>query len=354
MELIPQVRQTIATHHLFGPQARLVVGVSGGPDSIALLHILTRLRSFSDLTLHLAHLDHGLRPDSHEDATFVQELAARWHLPSTIERREVKRLCAQQGWSLEDGARRLRYQFFLEVARRHNATHVALAHTADDQAETVLMRLVRGTGLLGLGAIPIRRLLDTSAMSTGRGETTIWLVRPLLETWRRELLAYLRDQKLSYKEDTTNADTRFVRNRIRHELLPLLEREYNPNIKGTLTQLAEQSRSDYAYLQASAGRQWKRIARSPSKSQVSITVPRFIRQPKALQRQLVRCAIQRVRGDLGQFEFRHWLEVERLFLEQPVGTILNLPGRVQLRREAERVICELTAASSPTTLPLLD
>ncbi len=340
-DLIDHVAQMLTEHQLILPGARVVVGVSGGADSIVLLHLLHRLRSRWDLALHVAHLDHGLRPDAGQDAVFVERVATDWQIPCTIERCDVSARCQQAGWSLEDGARRIRYQMFLEVAKRHSATHIALAHTADDQAETVLMRLLRGTGLLGLGAIPMKRQMQG-----------VWLVRPLLQAWRRDLLAYVEGEHLPYREDSTNNDTRFVRNRIRHELLPLLERDYNPNIKGTLTQLAEQSGCDYAYLQDSAARQWKRLTRS-SEQQVSMTISSFLRQPKALQRQFVRRAVQHVRGDLMQFEFRHWRAAERLFLEQPVGTVLDLPGGVQLRRESDRVVCQ-RATSSAHVSTLLD
>lgn len=356
-----RVQQAIAAHHLLTPKATVVVAVSGGPDSVALLHVLIALKSSWHLTLHLAHLDHGLRQESAEDAQFVEALAARWHIPTTLERCNVAARCAREGWSIEDGARRLRYEFLREVAKRQGASVIAFAHTADDQAETVLMRLMRGTGLLGLGAIPMTRPLDES----------VWLVRPLLEVWRREVMAYVKRAHLPYREDTTNRDSRFVRNRIRHELLPLLERDYNPNIKHVLTQLAEQSRWDYAFLQEAAGRQWKRLVKgqpiharqrqttsrplasrrsqqeTQSSTHVSLCIEPLLRQPKALQRQLVRRAIQRVRGDVGQLEFRHWLEVERLLTERPEGTILDLPGGVHVRRENARLVCQRSSNLPP-------
>ena len=337
--LMEGLRRTIAAHRLWPSQARLLVAVSGGADSVALLHALTSLRRTSRLTLHVAHLDHSLRAQSRDDAAFVRQLAERWRIPVTIERRDVEAICARESWSPEDGARRVRYRFLLETARRYSADYIALAHTADDQAETVLMRLVRGTGLTGLGAIPIRRRLEHA-----------WIVRPLLEAWRRDILVYLEQKELAYREDATNADPRFVRNRIRHQLLPLLERDYNPNIKSALTQLAEQSRSDSAYLQEAADRHWKRTVKATN-AEVAISIPVFLRQPKALQRQLVRQAIQRVRGDLLQMEFRHWLEAERLFTARPAGTLLHLPGGVQLRREKERIVC-LRVARDPHAITL--
>ena len=334
-----RVRQTIAAHRLLAPRSRVVIGVSGGADSVALLQVLAALQHDWDLALHIAHLDHGLRAESEHDAEFVRTLGTHRHIPTTIERREVSSICSREGWSLEDGARRIRYQFLLDVARRQSASAIALAHTADDQAETVLMRLLRGTGLMGLGAIPFKRPLEE-----------VWVVRPLLDVRREDVLAYLERERLTYREDATNADARFVRNRIRHQLLPLLERDYNPNIKGALTQLAEQSRSDYAYLQDAAQRQWKRLANTRQPFEVSLSVAAFLRQPKALQRQLVRQAIQRLRGDLGEFEFRHWLEIEGLFTSRPVGAIVDLPGGLRLHRETDRVRVRL----APTPISPVD
>ena len=337
--LLERVRQALAAHQLIPQGARVIVGVSGGADSVALLHVLNRLRSGRAWNLHIVHVDHRLRRESGEDANFVRRLGEEWTIPTTIERFDVRAICAREGWSLEDGARRIRYQCFLEAARRQSASHVALAHTADDQAETVLMRLVRGTGLMGLGAIPMKRQLEE-----------VWVVRPLLSVWRQDILAYLREARVAHREDATNQDPRFVRNRIRHELLPLLERDYNPNIKGTLTQLAEQSRWDYTYLQEAAGRQWKRLAKVKRPGHITIAVSALLRQPKALQRQLVRHAIQRAGGEPGQFEFRHWLEVERLLTQRPAGTLLHLPGGVQLRREPERIVCEPAAPRGASSL----
>ncbi len=328
-ELLARVQHTLASHHLVSPGSRVVVAVSGGADSVGLLHLLLSVRASWSVQLHVAHLDHGLREGARADAKFVQALAKRWELPVTVERRDVRAACAREGWSLEDGARRTRYQYLLEVALRQSASAVAVAHTADDQAETVLMRLIRGAGLLGLAGMSLKRRL-------GDG---VWLVRPLLGIWRHELLAQLRAAGLTYRDDAMNEDRRFLRNRIRHDLLPLLERDYNPNMKGALTQLAEQSRCDAAYLAEAAGRQWKRLVRMEPSRQAAISIVRFRRQPKALQRQLVREVVARVQGDLTQFEFRHWLEIEQLFASRPSGTRVRLPSGIELRRDHDRVVC---------------
>ena len=155
--LVWRVRHTLTSLQLIQRHDRVVVGVSGGADSVALLHLLVQLQPSLRLTLYVVHVDHQLRPESDEDAAFVQALAARFEVPAVIERRDVEALCRTARWSREDGARRIRYQCFVEAAARYSAGVVALAHTADDQAETVLMRLLRGSGLTGLAGIPAMR-----------------------------------------------------------------------------------------------------------------------------------------------------------------------------------------------------
>ena len=325
-ELSAQVRQTIRSARLLRSGERVLIGVSGGADSVALLHLLVRFQDAWRLRVAVVHVDHQLRPESAQDAAFVEELARRLKVPVTIVVRDVREAMRRQGWSLEDGARRLRYEAFQAVATRWAATKLALAHTADDQAETVLMRLLRGAGLTGLSAIPMTRAL---------GDVTV--IRPLLNVWKADLLEYLTIQHLSFRQDSTNGDARFLRNRIRTELLPLLEQAYNPRVKALLGQLAEQCRTDTLFLQEAAQRHWKRLVKSRN-GQMALRISGFLKQPKALQRQLIRLAVQRLQGDLTGFEFRHWMEIERLFIERPVGTVLDLPGAMQCERRADDVL----------------
>lgn len=328
LPLQERVRETIRTDRLLARGNRVLLGVSGGPDSVALLHLLWRLREAWRLGLAVVHVDHQLRPESGGDAAFVEAFAGQLGVPVTVVRRDLGSEPGH-GLSLEDHARRIRYAAFQEVAARQRATHLALAHTADDQAETVLMRLLRGSGLAGAAGIPVTRPL---------GEVTI--IRPLLRVWRQEILAYLREHRLSSRQDATNADRRFVRNRIRHELIPLLEREYNPQIKVLLTQFAQLCQADAAFLSELARRSWKRLVK-PHNGALAIRCEGLIGQPKALQRQLIRLAIQSLQGDLAGFEFRHWLQIERLVTDRPAGTILDLPGQVRLERTREHVLVGL-------------
>jgi tRNA(Ile)-lysidine synthase len=206
------------------PGEPLLIGVSGGPDSVALLHALVKL-GYRPHVCHLNHRWRGVASDA--DAAFVRALAVKLGLPVTIGSRKVPHT--------EAAARQARQEFFERVAKKTGIRTLALAHTADDQVETFLLRLLRGAGTTGLGAMwPERRI----------GKLRV--VRPMLEVSRKEVLKYLSAEGLKYREDASNADRRFLRNRLRHELLPLLERDYNPGIRSVLRRTAEILRAEAA------------------------------------------------------------------------------------------------------------
>jgi tRNA(Ile)-lysidine synthase len=229
--LVERVREFLA--RVSPAPADLVVAVSGGADSVALLRALAEI---APGRLVVAHLNHGLRGTaSDEDEAFVGRLvdglrgATSLRLTVRLGRRDVA--AAAAGDNLEAVARRVRYEWLAEVARAEGIGHVATGHTADDQAETVLFRLLRGTGLAGLAGIAHRRPLSPG----------VELLRPLLRVTRADVLAYLRAVGQDYREDASNADPRFTRNRIRQELLPLLAERYNPRVRDVLCRLAEQA-----------------------------------------------------------------------------------------------------------------
>ncbi len=221
--------------------AKVVAAVSGGADSMALLRLLTCMRTAWNLDLVVAHLDHNIRPESADDASFVGEIARSWDLPFETTRLPPDAL-TKKG-NLEATARKLRYQFLSQVAVDHQvdgcAVDVAVAHTANDQAETVLMNLIRGSGLHGLAGMQVVRplLLD------GQPVTGVRVVRPLLEVTRSEVVQYLREHDIPWREDASNQDRTFVRNRVRHEVLPLLK-ELNPRIVASLCRTATVMRGE--------------------------------------------------------------------------------------------------------------
>lgn len=272
--VLTAVRQTIKTHRLVQPGEVVVVAVSGGADSVVLLHCLLRLRAESDLTLYVAHFDHGLRENSRQDALFVEELAGTWGLSVTTGSWGG---AARHGRSLQAEARRARYRFLAAVASQVRATKVALGHHRDDQAETVLLHLLRGSGLRGLrGMLAVRE---------GR------LIRPLLEVGREEIEDYVKRHRLSFVEDPSNQNLRYVRNRIRWKLLPLLEREYNPAMTRTLARMAASVADDEGYLEARAAETFGDLAEfQGTRICMSVTSLRAVAPP--IRRRILERAIR--------------------------------------------------------------
>lgn len=234
---------------------RLIVAVSGGQDSVALAHALTGLAPAYDLHLYLAHLDHGLRPDAAQDALLVERFGRALGLEVFVERRDVAAYARAHGQSIEEAARVVRYAFLADVAHHVGAAGVVTGHTADDQAETVLLRLIRGAGPLGLVGMRPDRLLYV-----GPARRALRILRPLLETTREETRAYCAEHALAYVEDPSNVDVRFARNRVRHEVLPVLAR-LNPAIRDALRRTSAAAAELADMVEREAEQAWSRLAR---------------------------------------------------------------------------------------------
>ena len=314
-KLLDQVRHCLVAHAGVQPGERLVVAVSGGADSVALLHLLAALADLS-LQLVLVHLNHCLRgAESDGDERFVRELAAMLDLPLVVRRVDVQELSSSQRLSLEEAGREARYGFFREVAQSHGARLVALAHHLDDQAETVLLRLLRGAGGEGLGA-----MRPLSADGT--------LVRPLLGASRREIEAYLRHQALAWRNDSSNADQSFLRNRLRHELLPLLK-GYNPAIVERLSVTAETLAADETVLERvtdAAFGCWGRV----EQGRVVLDRSGVSREEAGIRLRLYRRAIRLLQGDLRRIGYRHLQAIDHLVLGERANARLQLPAGVQV------------------------
>ena len=224
---------------------KIVVAVSGGADSICLLHLLLRLSASGGFTLHVAHLNHQFRPEADLEAQFVARRAALWGIPATIASQPVGALSKASGFSKQAGARHFRYRFLQETAAQVGARWIATAHTADDQAETFLMRLLRGAGRRGLAGIP--------PMRDGN------ILRPMLHLHRPEIVEELRREQIDWVEDPSNQTSVYLRNRIRHDLLPQLEKE-NPNIRTALCRLSNLLRDEDDWMAQETARQMLRMA----------------------------------------------------------------------------------------------
>ncbi len=315
--LITRVIRVVRQHHLFQPGDTVIVGLSGGADSTALLDLLAGLPGFS-LRLVAAHLNHCLRgPESDADEEFCRNLALRYAIPFESRRLDVKEYATQQGLNLEDAGRRARIAFFDELRVTWQATAVALAHHADDQAETVLMRLLRGAGPDGLAGMPYRN---------GRGS-----IRPLLNISRSEIEAWLTERGLTWREDASNRDTAFLRNRIRHELLPLLE-QYNPAIRERLTATAALLADENDLLERLAGDLADRSCSGDGET-IRCDIDLLAGQHPALRRRVFRHLLGRLAGNLDHFSGRHITALERLLESPNPNASLDLPQGITAARE---------------------
>jgi tRNA(Ile)-lysidine synthase len=331
--LLARVQAFVAAEGLWTPGLHLLVAVSGGPDSVALLDLLRRLAPIHALRLTVAHIDHTLRPESAEEARFVRALAQEWGLGVCVERVDVPARVRQTGESVEEAARALRYAALRGMAATVGADRIVTGHTADDQAETVLMRVLRGTGVAGLAGIPARR--DA-------------IVRPLLPLWRTDIEAYLTAHALPSRLDPSNASLAFTRNRLRHELLPTLEANYAPGVRARLVTLAGLARADDEALAGWASREYA-TRRQAHPEGVAIDLGADL--PPAVRGRLWRMALAEVRGDLQGIGAAHLRELEAL----ASGQVASLPG-VQVIREAARLVITRGARDLPplplTPLPL--
>lgn len=312
-----RVLRFIQEHQLVSREQPLLVAVSGGPDSVCLLHLLVRLQPELGIRLHVAHLNHQLRgAEAEADARYVSALADRLGVPVTIAQRDVKGYQARHRISLEEAAREVRYTFLAEVAESTSASRVAVGHTIDDHIETILMHLIRGSGIRGLrGLQPV-----VSWQLSGRRLT---IVRPLLTVTREETADYCRYYQLSPRTDATNLLLSPLRNRIRHRLLPQL-RSYNPRIVEALLRTARIASDDLAFLDGEVSRIWDDIVQS-GEDVIALDKERFLELPPALQRHLLRTSIERLSGNLKDIEARHIEEIMGA-LTKPAGKTLNLPG----------------------------
>lgn len=308
MSIFSDLRRYILRHNLLPSGARIIVGVSGGPDSLALLHALRALAPEFGWHLHAAYLHHGLRAEADAEARFVAEAAAAWGVGCTIERGNVGAVAAQPGVSLEEAARNLRYAFLAGVAEKLDAGYVAVGHHADDQAETLLMHLLRGSGLAGLrGMLPSTPLASLRLTSLPpdlrRDPGAIVLVRPWLETPRSAILEYCAANGLQPRFDASNADPTFFRNRLRHEALPLL-RQINPKLTTILSHTAAVLQGDFELLDAHRRLLWERLAQEQPGG-VSFDLAVFRDLTRGDQRALLRRAIVTLQPDQRNVNWAH-------------------------------------------------
>ena len=345
-----KVIDSIQRHSLILPGDKAVVAVSGGADSVCLLHILAKRQNVSGISLHAAHLNHQLRgAESEIDAKYAFDLAGSLGIPITIDRQDVAVHRTERGCSLEEAARELRYGFLARVATDVGANRIAIGHTRDDQVETILMHILRGTGISGLcGLIPCLPILHVwRGVSSGAMRSDLQVIRPLLDVTREETTAYCQRQRLNPRVDSSNLSLSFFRNRLRLHLLPVL-RQYNPSVDQALLRLADIAREDSAFIEQHASGLWNEVA-SQGNDAIHLDRKQTANLPIALQRRLLRAAVARLIGDTRDVEVGH-IEAMRDLLGKPVGKRLSLPrGLICHGEYDELVIAKLPPVTASGT-----
>lgn len=311
------------------PGDKIVVAVSGGADSICLLHLLRQLAFSRAFTLHVAHLNHGFRPEASQEADFVRRRCEKWNIPITLSALPVPRICEEQRLSKQEGARQVRYAFLKEVAKEVGARWVALGHTADDQAETFLIRLLRGAGSQGLGAIP--RMRDGM------------IIRPLLMISREQILNELSREEIAFIEDPSNQQDVYLRNRIRHRLLPLLE-EYNPKMKEALFREAELLQEENDFLNHYMEALLPGLGIERNKGEIAFDLERLKSLHPALQRRIVRWGLDQLYPGLKGIGFKHIETILTKALPGPTGKVYSFPRRFRIEKGYTRLFLRTTAS----------
>jgi tRNA(Ile)-lysidine synthase len=308
--VLTEVRNFLGRHSV--KDRSVLLAVSGGIDSVTLLHALLELRDEFNLELPVAHLDHGLRGESSTgDAEFVRKLTAKLNLNSTIETRPVNQVAEQKSLSLEEAARSVRYDFLDEVAAEKSTDFIALGHNRNDQAETILMNILRGTGLRGLG---------------GMRERNGPYIRPLLNVPRDEIARYVEENQIEYRVDETNKDTSFTRNRIRHELMPELEADYNSKVVDSLVRLGELAKHARDFTANRVEEVVGEIKIDGGTGGLCFDRKKLLKFHPYLQRATIRKLIKETKGDLRDISFTHVEVVLDKLKEEPASTRLDLPG----------------------------
>ncbi len=319
--LLHRVKRTIDHYHLLNQGDRLVVGVSAGIDSMVLLHLLNACRQTFNLSLIVAYVNHGIRPKEPEkEADLVQKECERLHLPfecGTFNAKEFQRVGK---FSLQEAARRLRFHFFEQILQKYEAQKIALGHHADDQVETVLLRLMRGAGLQGLkGILPVRG---------GK------VIRPLLEVWRREIEAFAIENNIPFLIDSSNLKEDYLRNRLRLSLIPLLEKEYQPNFKEILLRTSAILREENDYLEKEAEKVYQNMVEGKGES-LTFQYPDYRSLHPAIQWRIIQKMLRAIYG-----EEKEDLEVSQTFKrlkQSPPSFVLEFPLGVCMEKRYETV-----------------
>ena len=317
--------KTIKSYDLLKKKDKLILGVSAGPDSICMLYQFLNIKKDYKLYLVCAHLNHGLRKEADQEESFIRDICDKLGIKCISEKKDVNKFL--KGDSLEQTARNLRYDFFLKCCRQTKIKKIALAHHKDDLIETVLMRLIRGSGLRGL-----RGFLPKSKFKSAN------IIRPMIEIRKSEILDWLKQNKIAYCIDKSNFQDKFLRNRIRLKLMPILG-EMNPNIADNLYNLAYNISLDYDFIYTFSYRKFLSLKKKEKRNSICLELKGLKELPVAIFNNVIRVAIEEVKGNTRKLETRHLEELKDLLINRPCGSIVDLPD-ISVKKEEKALLIQ--------------
>ncbi|MDD4503893.1 MAG: tRNA lysidine(34) synthetase TilS [Clostridiaceae bacterium] len=321
-DLIGDVRKTITRYNMLEPGDKIIVGVSGGPDSLCLLHVLKELCGEYGCSLYTAHLNHKFRGEAADrDAAFVGDICRKWGIPAFIEVFDVPAYIEKTGLSPEEAGREIRYRLFDQVCEKVGGNKIAVAQNLNDHVETILMRFMRGSGIDGLKGI-----------EAVRGN----IIRPLLGIERCRIEEYCAENSLTPRLDKTNLEPIYHRNKVRLQLIPYIEKNFNPNIMGALSRFSGLIKDENEFMETEAGEKLQEIAEI-HKDRVVIDIPKLMAVHTALQRRIVRQCIERLSNTLNGFEFKHFEGVLEL-AQKATGAAVMLPHKLKAFKSYDKLI----------------
>ncbi|MGB2630861.1 MAG: tRNA lysidine(34) synthetase TilS [Candidatus Omnitrophota bacterium] len=319
------VKDTIKHYDMLHEGDRVLVAVSGGPDSVGLLGALYEMRKNLGIEIIVGNLDHGIRgKESRRDSELVELLSKKLGLLFVHGRINLRSRAGGKK-SLEEKAREERYSFLLRSARKNKCNVIATAHTLDDQAETVLMRVITGSSAAGLAGIP-----------PVRNEEAVRIIRPFVRISKKDILAYIEKAGMKYAHDRTNLDVKIRRNWIRLEVIPFLEK-VNPRVKRSLVNLADAVREDLMVSKREEADAFSRHMKE-KKSAVSINLADIMLQPRAVRKAMFKESVRRAGGNIKKLTYRHWMDMDLLLRAGKKGKALDLPGKIQVTRTNHEIV----------------
>ncbi|MGL5329738.1 MAG: tRNA lysidine(34) synthetase TilS [Peptostreptococcaceae bacterium] len=322
--IFEKVLSTIKKHELIKKGDKIVVGLSGGPDSVCLLHILNRLKEEWNLQIYAAHLNHQIRGiEAQKDAYYISKLCEEMGITFFIKSINVPQYCEENGVSIEEGARKLRYEMFYEIKNNTRSNKIAIGHNLNDQAETILMRMMRGTGLQGLKGIEYIR--DGV------------IIRPILDIDRSDIEEYCEEHKLNPRIDQTNLESIYTRNKVRLELIPYMKDNFNSNIIESIVRMGNSLRSDNDYIEREALLKFEEVSHVKDDS-VELELSKYEELHNAIKVRVLRNAIKYILGDTNFIDQKHIDDVIELENESKIDKVINLPRGIFAYRKKDSII----------------